>query len=267
MSRARTQRRRTRNCPPQAHALRALRRAPLSVQTVLTGAVILTAWLVANAAYQVARKPSELLFPWSEAYYKTPEQTWDAYATLFERHSTELIDAPLLAALAQAEGSGNPIVRTYWRWKLTRRPFEIFRPASSAVGMYQITDGTFAEARRYCIHDHALAEAGPWYSMRSCWFNAWYSRLVPSHAVELTAAHLHLQAARIIEQAQLEAVDRAERQKLTAVIHLCGAAAAARFAQRGLQGDGEQCGTHDMASYVSKVTSLERRFARLAAGG
>ncbi len=27
----------------------------------------------------------------------------------------------------------------------------MYRPASSAVGMYQITDGTFAEARHLCI--------------------------------------------------------------------------------------------------------------------
>ena len=63
----------------------------------------------------------------------------------------------LLAALAQVEGSGNPIVRTYWRLAFSTEPFEIYRPASSAVGMYQITDGTFADARHYCIHEHAVA--------------------------------------------------------------------------------------------------------------
>ena len=57
----------------------------------------------------------------------------------------------LLAALAQAEGSGNPVARTYWRWSLTTKPFEIYKPASSAVGMYQITDGTYEIARRLCV--------------------------------------------------------------------------------------------------------------------
>ena len=52
-----------------------------------------------------------------------------------------------LAAIAQVEGSGNPVARTYWRWSWRRNFFEVYRPASSAVGMYQITDGTFAEAR------------------------------------------------------------------------------------------------------------------------
>jgi hypothetical protein len=34
------------------------------------------------------------------------------------------------------------------------------------------------------------SERGPWYALRSCWFNSLYTRVVPSHAVELTSAHL-----------------------------------------------------------------------------
>jgi hypothetical protein len=56
------------------------------------------------------------------------------------------IPAELLAALAQIEGAGNPVAHTYWRWSLTWHPLEIFRPASSAVGMYQMTDGALADA-------------------------------------------------------------------------------------------------------------------------
>src|SRR2546426_5517704 len=79
---------------------------------------------------------------------------------------------------------------TLFRSRLTWNPFELYQPASSAVGMYQITDATFREARRYCIHDHVVVEEGPWYDVRSCWFNGLYTRVVPSHAVELTAALL-----------------------------------------------------------------------------
>ena len=64
----------------------------------------------------------------------------------------------LLAALAQVEGSGNPVARTYWRWSWKRAPFDLYSPASSAVGMYQITNGTFAEARRYCIRRHTVVK-------------------------------------------------------------------------------------------------------------
>jgi len=56
--------------------------------------------------------------------------------------------------------------------------------------MLQITDGTFAEAKRYCIHDHAVTEDGPWTRFRSCWFNSLYLRVVPSHAAEMTSAFL-----------------------------------------------------------------------------
>jgi len=40
----------------------------------------------------------------------------------------------------------------------------------------------FAEAKRYCIHDHVVVEDGPWHDLRSCWFNSLYFRVVPSHA-------------------------------------------------------------------------------------
>ena len=100
-----------------------------------------------------------------------------SYAPVFREHSTGVMTPELLAALAQVEGSGNPVVRTYWRWSFRLEPFEIYRPASSAVGMYQFTDGTFAEARRYCIHDHVVAEQGPWNDFDSCWFNSLYLRV------------------------------------------------------------------------------------------
>jgi len=38
-----------------------------------------------------------------------------------------VITPELLAALAQVEGSGNPVARTYWRWRLSWNPFEVYR--------------------------------------------------------------------------------------------------------------------------------------------
>ena len=178
--------------------VRAFRGAPGAVQALVAVLVVVALWLGVNWTYQVYRKPSELFFPVSGALYKEPAQTWRAYGALFRRHSTRVMSPDLLAALAQVEGSGNPIVRTYWRWSLTHEPFEIYRPASSAVGMYQITDGTFVDARRYCIHDHAVAVEGPWYAFRTCWFNELYTRTVPSHAVELTSAYLDRRVAEML---------------------------------------------------------------------
>jgi hypothetical protein len=245
----------------------ALRRAPLAVQ-ILAGAMAFAAvGLSVNWVYQVYRKPAELFFPVSGSLYKQPAQTWRAYGALFRRHSTPVMTPSLLAALAQVEGSGNPIVRTYWRWSLTRAPFEIYRPASSAVGMYQITDGTFAAARRYCVHDHAVATDGPWYALRSCWFNGLYTRTVPSHAIELTSAYLHVRVAETLRRVPGAKPTLRQRQQLAALIHLCGPGAAGAFARRGFAiSAGQRCGAHDLRGYLARVESMRRAFAQLESG-
>ena len=181
-----------------ANGVSRFRRTPGVVQTTVLAGVFLVLFFAVNWTYQVIRKPSELWFPVSGSFYKDPAETWRAYGSLFERHSTAVMTPDLLAALAQVEGSGNPVVRTYWRFSLTHEPFEIFRPASSAVGMYQITDGTFAIARRYCVHRHRVVEEGPWYDYKSCWLNDLYTRTVPSHAVEMTAAYLDVGVTRVL---------------------------------------------------------------------
>ncbi|HSN72888.1 MAG TPA: hypothetical protein VLT59_15335, partial [Steroidobacteraceae bacterium] len=224
---------------------------PLSVH-IAVGALLLGGlWFVANGAYQFARKPSELFFPVSEVLHKTPAETWAAYGRLFERHSTAMITPAFLAALAQVEGSGNPIVRTYWRWAWRSQPFEIYRPASSAVGMYQITDGTFAQARRYCIRDNRVIADGPWHDWRSCWFNALYTRTIPSHAIEMTSAYLDVQVRRILERHRLAAATPSQKLALAAVIHLCGAGAGSSYARRGLRLlPAQRCGDHDVKRYL-----------------
>ena len=251
----------------RVRALRAFRRAPRYLQAMSGLVVILTAWLALNWVYQVVRKPSELFFPVSGTLYKTAPQTWRQYAPLFEEHATSVMTPQLLAALAQVEGSGNPVARTYWRWSWNPWPFDVYRPASSAVGMYQITDGTFAEARRYCIHHHKVVEDGPWDAWRSCWFNRLYSRVVPAHAVELTSAYLDHNVASVLERQRISSATLAQKQDLAAVIHLCGAAAGDAYARRGLRLlDGQRCGDHEVHAYVARVAAMKRVFAMLAAG-
>src|SRR5262249_56708827 len=96
--------------------LKALRRAPRPARLLLYLLCAAIIALTVNFAYQVARKPTELFFPVSGVLFKTPEQTWRVYAADFRRDATRLIRPELLAALAQVEASGNPLVRTYWRW-------------------------------------------------------------------------------------------------------------------------------------------------------
>jgi len=246
-------------------AFRALLAAPLVVQLIIVAAVVLALWSATNWAYQVVRKPAELFFPVSDALSKTPSETWRQYEPIFHAHSTAVITPDLLAALAQVEGSGNPVARTYWRWRLTWDLFELYRPASSAVGMYQITDTTFAEAKRYCIHDHVVVEDGPWNELRSCWFNSLYTRVVPTHAAELTSAFLDRRVASTLERHRIAGATLPQKQDLAAVIHLCGAGAGDAYAQRGFRPTaGQRCGDHDLRGYLARVNAMKRVFARLA---
>jgi len=249
-------------------ALVAMLAAPLAIRILVGAVVILAVWLAVNWVYQVLRKPTELFFPVSGTLAKTPPETWRQYGPLFRRHSTSVITPELLAALAQVEGAGNPVARTYWRWRLTWNPFELYEPASSAVGMYQITAATFREAKRYCIRNHVVVEDGPWYDARSCWFNGLYTRIVPSHAVELTAALLDRSVAKTMGRQGIGTATPQQKQDLAAVIHLCGAGAGDAYARRGFRlTDGQRCGDHDLRSYLAQVNALKRQFVRMSAAG
>jgi len=130
--------------------------------------------------------------------------------------------------------------------------------------MFQMTDGTFAEARKYCIRDHKVVAEGPWYDLRSCWFNSFYTRIIPSHAIEMTAAYLHQSvvdtlAAHRIAKARLD-----QKQRLAAVIHLCGGSKAETFVRRRFRvAPGEHCGTHSLRNYLNQVDLMKQRFSQL----
>jgi Transglycosylase SLT domain len=225
----------------------------------------IAAFFALNLVYQVIRKPGELFAPISNSLSKSPTLTWQTYGALFEENSTSIISAEWLAALAQVESDGNPIARTYWRWQWSWNPFEIYRPASNALGMFQITDGTFAVARKYCIRDHMVRTEGPWHDLHSCWFNSLYLRNLPSHAIEMTAAYLHQSVIDALTPRRAPKVSRTQKQKLAAVIHLCGIKRGEAFAARGFRlAPGESCGAHSLERYLTQVELMKNRFARLA---
>ncbi|HSL02607.1 MAG TPA: transglycosylase SLT domain-containing protein, partial [Nitrospiraceae bacterium] len=126
--------------------------SPPTLRAVVILASALLLWFGVNWTYHAYNKPTEVLFPLDHSLDKHPAETWKQYGSLFRKHATSVMTPELLAALAQVESGGNPVARTYWRWHLTWNPLALYQPASSAVGMYQITDGTFQEATRYCIH-------------------------------------------------------------------------------------------------------------------
>ena len=235
--------------------------APAWVRVIAITSAVLVAVSAANIVYQVARKPTEMLLPLSGVLNKKPVETWRQYGPLFRQHATAVVTPELLAALAQAEGTGNPVARTYWRWRLSWNPFEIYRPASSAVGMYQMTDPAFAEARRYCIRDHAVSEEG-------CWFTGLYTRVLPSHAVELASIYLGRNVASVLARQPKVNASARQKQELAAVIHLCGPGAANSFVRRGFRlKPGEQCGDHDVATYLARIGALQRVFQGFAVSG
>jgi len=233
--------------------------APLAVRIGIVGVAALALFSATNLVYHVARKPTELLYPVSTALNKMPAETWRHYGPLFREYSTSTITPELLAALAQVESAGNPMARTYWRWRLSWNPLAIYQPASSAVGTYQMTDAAFADARPYCIRDHAVVD--------DCWLSGLYTRLVPSHAVELTAVFLDRNVAAILGATRAKAAaSRRQKEELATIIHLCGPTAARGFARRGfLLLPGERCGDHDVATYLARVNAMKREFLRLAA--
>jgi hypothetical protein len=254
------------------HTFRTARKAvlasPPTVRTVVILATLLLCWLGVNWTYHAFNKPAEVLFPLDHSLDKNPAETWKQYGSLFRKHATAVVTPELLAALAQVEGGGNPVARTYWRWHLTWNPLALYQPASSAVGMYQITDGTFHEATRYCIRNHRVVEDGPWHDPNSCWFNSLYTRVVPSHAIELTAARLDRRVVSAVGSRRIGAVSLRQKQNLAAVIHLCGAGASHAYASRGFRLTSHQrCGDHDVRDYLARVNAMTYQFARLASAG
>jgi hypothetical protein len=186
---------------------------------------------------------------------------WRAFRHAFHKHYFSGISC----GLGQVESDGNPIARTYWRWQWSWSPFEIYRPASSAVGMFQITDGTFAQARKYCVRNHTVRIEGAWNDPSSCWFNSLYARTLPSHAAEMTAAYLHKSVVDILAARGAAKVSLSQKQKLAAVIHLCGSKRGESFAARGFRViAGELCGSHSLQRYLIRLDEMKKRFANLA---
>ncbi len=232
--------------------------APVAVRIALIVVTILAVAPLANLAYQVIRKPTELFFFVGRALDKEPADTWREYGALFREYSTDAVAPELLAALAQTESSGNPVARTYWRWQLTWNPLAVYKPASSAVGLYQTTNPAYAEATRYCIRQHAVVDTG-------CWFNSFYIRAVPSHAIELAAIYLDRQVAGVLAATPVRKLSPQQKQDLAAVIHLCGAGPARAFVRRSFKVMADRCGDHLVAAYLARVNAMKRQFVRLAA--
>jgi hypothetical protein len=193
-------------------------------------AILFAILTLTNLIYHVIHKPTELLFFIGHRLDKEPPETWRQYGALF---------------------------RTYWRWRFSFNPFAIYQPASSAVGLFQMTDPAYAEIARFCIRAHVVTDVG-------CGLGP-YIRALPSHAVELASIYLDRNVTAVLARAGGVAANPQQKQNLAAFIHLCGGGPATTYARRHFQmKSGERCGDHLVAAYISKVNAMKRQFLRLA---
>jgi hypothetical protein len=239
-------------------ARRKFAETPRAIRIAGVIAVALAIFMLTNLIYHVIHKPTELFFFVGHKLDKEPTETWRQYGPLFRTYSTHSITPELLAALAQVESSGNPVDRTYWRWRFSLNPFAIYQPASSAVGLFQMTDPAYSEAARFCIRANTVENT-------ACGFGP-YIRAIPSHAVELASVYLDRNVAAVLTRAGDVAANPQQKQDLAAFIHLCGGGPATAYARRHFQMmAGERCGDHLVAAYISKVNAMKRQFLHLAA--
>lgn len=226
--------------------------------------ILIVAIFALNWVYQVINKPAELVSLLGKASYKGPVSTWEAYESLFRAHSTEVMTPDFLAGMVQVESSGNSFAVSGWRWRWTTDVTRIYSPASSAVGLLQYTDGTFDEAKRFCVHSGKVAYRDRSFSFDSCWFNGLYNRMSPSNSIEMTAGRLQHYVDLITKKYQ-PGSSQIQKQQLAAIIHLCGLSKGRLFAKKGfLFSSVPRCGTHSPKIYYNKIRKYQKEFQRLS---
>lgn len=216
----------------------------------------------ANFTFQVFQKPTEALAFLIGRTHKSPAQTWRSYEYDFRKNSTKDLSPTFLAALAQIESGGDPLASPPWAWNWSRPVKKWFAPASSSVGLYQFTTGTFKQAQRFCIQDNKVVKSTVWFQPTGCWFNRFYLRFSAADSIEMASAYLTHSLSKF-KSARALSLKRKER--LAAIIHLCGFGVAKRFARRlGNIGSHHRCGTHSIRHYLRRLERAKAQFERLA---
>ena len=79
-------------------------------------------------------------------------------------------------------------------------------------------------------------------------------------------AYLHQSVVDTLAARGMAKVSRAQKQKLAAVVHLCGLQRAETLVARGFRlTQRERCGSHNLQRYLVQIDLMKDRFARLAA--
>jgi hypothetical protein len=228
---------------------------------------LITMLAATNWVIQVYRNPAILLDLFAGDDFKSSRTTWKAYRHLFERHSTAIMTPEFLAAIAQVESAGNPLVIPEWKWRFTADLTRIYAPASTSAGLYQYTRSTFLDAKRFCIHWHRVAFKSALLDPFGCWFNGLYSRFWPSHAIEMTSARLHYYVETTLNKTDRRGTSLLNQQQLAAVIHLCGVNKGESFAR--YQFDFKKlasCYDHRTFAYFNRIRQAMNQIQPISAG-
>jgi hypothetical protein len=204
----------------------AMRVAPLAVQIIVGTVLLVIVWAAVNWIVQVVSKPTEAFVAVSGSLARVPAQTWRQYGPLFDEHSTAVITPELLAALGQV---GAAATRSHGP-----------TGGGGSAGTVRIRTGRASGCFRspmerspgpaLCIHNHVVVEDGPTMTCTRAG-STLYTRVVPAHAVEMTAALLIAHPRRN----RMTTVSLQQRQNLAAIIHLCGDGAGDGYARRGFR--------------------------------
>jgi hypothetical protein len=216
-----------------------------------------------NLAIGVIRKPAHILKPFSKYFYKVPSETWSSYQDIFTYYQTDILDAPLLAAMAQAESAGNPIATPYWQFSFRQDILTMFQPASSSLGIYQMTYDTFEDAKRFCFQEGRLSVDSNKNNLKNCWQNNFRFRFSVSDSVHLTSARLHYYSQALLTKYRAKA-SATKKQQLAAIIQLCGPGKGEQFIRSGFSlAKMGSCGSHSVSGYVNRVFKYKKTFTAM----
>jgi hypothetical protein len=225
---------------------------------VVSGTLILVgSFFALNFLVQIARKPAEALGILGLGKSRSIAETWHDFSRDFQRHATEIASPTFLAAMAQVESSGNRLATPKWRFRWSGGVWSWFAPESTSVGLFQLTNGAYERAKKFCIHKGQVVRVGPWRDWDSCWFNWAYLRISASDSIEMTSAYLHHE---VMTSLAGQRTSLKNQRRLAAVIHLCGPGRARGFIRSGFAlGSAGHCGRHNVQKYVETIEYYDRK--------
>ena len=223
-------------------------------------AILLVAFSSRTSLYHVLRKPTELFVVAGHRFDKDPAETWRQYGPLFRSYATGTITPELLAALAQTESSGNPVARTYWRWRLSFNPFSDLSARLQRGRPVPDDRSRFRGGRARTVS----ATTPSSYRLR---LRAPVFRAIPSHAVELASVYLDRHVAAVLARARCRSRKPAAEAGSGRLHPSLRRRPGHRFRAPQFQmAADERCGDHSVAAYVARVNAMKRQFLRLTGG-